>query len=144
MHRKILTNKLYHMKLFLLSMLLLTTFVMKSQNVKQSNPVYQLRIYEIFESNKKDFHMRFRDHAMRIMKKYNFNIKSIWESKSDKKTEFVYFLEWPDENTMKQAWAGFKSDKEWIEIKKEFTEKYGDVVGNIEDRILTKVDYSPN
>ena len=29
--------------------------------------VHQLRIYEIFDSNKQAFHERFRDHAMRIM-----------------------------------------------------------------------------
>ena len=34
-----------------------------------SSPVHQLRIYEIFESNKSAFHQRFRDHATRIMAK---------------------------------------------------------------------------
>jgi hypothetical protein len=131
------------MKLFLFTLLLVTTSIVRSQTVTQSTPVYQLRIYEIFENNKNHFHERFRDNAMRIMKKYNFKITSIWESKSDKKTEFVYFLEWQDEKTMKQAWEGFKTDKEWIEIKKQFTAKYGDVVGNVEDRVLNKVDYSP-
>ncbi|MCC9020533.1 NIPSNAP family protein [Flavobacterium lipolyticum] len=131
------------MKLFFSTLLLVTTFIVKSQTAASDKPVYQLRIYEIFESNKNQFHERFRDHAMRIMMKYNFKITSIWESKSDKKTEFVYFLEWPDETTMKKAWEGFKSDPEWIAIKKEFTAKYGNVVGNIEDRILTKTDYSP-
>lgn len=132
------------MKLFLLTLFLALTTVVKSQNTIQTTPVYQLRIYEIFETNKKVFHERFRDHAMRIMKKYNFKIVSIYESKSDKKVEFVYFLEWPDEKTMKQAWEQFKADKEWIDVKKEYTAKYGDVVGNVEDRVLMKVDYSPN
>lgn len=132
------------MKLFLLTLLLITTSIVKSQNTTQTSPVYQLRIYEIFENNKKIFHERFRDHAMRIMEKYNFKIMSIYESKSDKKTEFVYFLEWPNETVMKKAWADFKADKEWVEIKKQYTTKYGDVVGNVEDRVLAKVDYSPN
>lgn len=132
------------MKLFLLTLLLITTSIVKSQNTTQTSPVYQLRIYEIFENNKKIFHERFRDHAMRIMEKYNFKIMSIYESKSDKKTEFVYFLEWPNETVMKKAWADFKADKEWVEIKKQYTAKYGDVVGNVEDRVLAKVDYSPN
>ena len=132
------------MKLFFLTLLLITTSIVKSQNTTQTSPVYQLRIYEIFENNKKIFHERFRDHAMRIMEKYNFKIMSIYESKSDKKTEFVYFLEWPNETVMKKAWADFKADKEWIEIKKQYTAKYGGVVGNVEDRVLTKVDYSPN
>lgn len=131
------------MKRYFLILLLLTVFAVKAQKT-QTSPVFQLRIYEIFENNKKEFHERFKDHAMRIMKKYNFKIISIYESKSDKKTEFVYFLEWPNETTMKKAWEDFRKDQEWIDIKKQYTAKYGDVVGNVEDRVLTKVDYSPN
>ena len=63
---------------------------------EQQNVIHQLRIYEIFDSNKKAFHDRFRDHAMRIMAKYDFKIVATWESKKDNRTEFVYLLEWPD------------------------------------------------
>src|ERR1051325_7043650 len=59
--------------------------------------VHQLRIYEIFDNNKQAFHDRFRDHAMRIMAKYDFHIVSMWEAKNGTRTEFVYLLEWPDE-----------------------------------------------
>ncbi|MET3022204.1 NIPSNAP family protein [Flavobacterium hydatis] len=138
------------MKLLLLTLLLITTSVVKCQNTVAVStitgkvpPIYELRIYEIFENNKKNFHDRFRDQAMLIMKKYNFKISSIWESKSDKKTEFVYLLEWNDEATMKKAWEQFRADKEWIEIKKQTSAKFGDLIGSIEDRVLTKMDYSP-
>jgi hypothetical protein len=47
-----------------------------------ATPVHQLRIYEIFDHNKQAFHERFRDHAMRIMKKYDFNIVAMWEAKN--------------------------------------------------------------
>jgi hypothetical protein len=129
------------MKKHFFILVLLATFAVKAQN---TTPIYQLRVYEIFEKNKKDFHDRFRDQAMVIMKKYNFKITSIWESKSENKTEFVYLLEWPDEATMKKAWENFKSDKDWIEIKKQTSAKFGDLVGNVEDRTLIKVNYSPN
>lgn len=131
------------MKRYFLILLALIAFTVKGQN-KTPSPIYQLRVYEIFEKNKKDFHDRFRDHAMVIMKKYNFKINSIWESKSENKTEFVYLLEWPDEATMKKAWLDFRADKEWIEIKKQSSAKFGDLLGNIEDRMLIKTDYSPN
>ena len=138
------------MKLFLLTLFLLATSILKSQDTttafpdRKAKPVYQLRVYEIFENNKKGFHDRFRDHAMRIMEKYNFKISSIWESKSENKIEFIYLLEWPDEMTMKLAWEQFRADKEWIEIKKQTGAKFGELVGKIEDRILIKTDYSPN
>ena len=50
---------------------------------EQQSVIHQLRLYEIFDSNKKAFHDRFRDHAMRIMARYDFNILAMWESKKD-------------------------------------------------------------
>ena len=108
-----------------------------------ATPVHQLRIYEIFDHNKQAFHDRFRDHAMRIMKKYDFNIVAMWEVKNGARTEFVYLLEWPDEQTMKDRWAKFMADQEWSDIKKETGAKYGKLVGEIQDRTLHLTAYSP-
>lgn len=108
-----------------------------------SSPVHQLRIYEIFENNKAAFHVRFRDHAARIMAKYDFKIVSMWESRYADRTEFVYLLEWPDEQTMKSRWAAFMADEEWKRIKKETGAKHGQFVGDIEDRTLRLTEYSP-
>jgi hypothetical protein len=105
--------------------------------------VHQLRIYEIFDTNKKAFHDRFRDHAMRIMAKYDFKIVATWESKKDNRTEFVYLLEWPDKETMTDRWEKFLHDPEWIKIKKETGEINGPLVGEIQDRTLYLTDYSP-
>jgi NIPSNAP len=109
----------------------------------QPNVIHQLRIYEIFDGNKKAFHDRFRDHAMRIMAKYDFNIVATWESKKENRTEFVYLLEWPDKETMADRWDKFLHDEEWVKIKKETAEMYGDLVGEIQDRTLYPTDYSP-
>jgi NIPSNAP len=108
-----------------------------------AEPIQQLRIYEIFENNKQAFHERFRDHAMRIMKKYDFKILAMWEAKTNERTEFVYLLEWPDEATLKDRWAKFLADKEWIEIKKQTAAKYGQLVGKVEARTLIPTAYSP-
>jgi len=109
----------------------------------QQNVIHQLRIYEIFDNNKKAFHDRFRDHAMRIMAKYDFKIVATWESKKDNRTEFVYLLEWPDKETMTDRWEKFLRDQEWIKIKKETGEINGPLVGEIQDRSLYLTDYSP-
>jgi NIPSNAP protein len=110
---------------------------------EQQNVIHQLRIYEIFDGNKKAFQDRFRDHAMRIMAKYDFKIVATWESKKDNRTEFVYLLEWPNEETMTDRWDKFLDDQEWIKIKKETGEVYGPLVGEIQDRTLYPTDYSP-
>jgi hypothetical protein len=106
--------------------------------------IHQLRIYEIFDANKKAFHDRFRDHAMRIMAKYDFKIVATWESKKDNRTEFVYLLEWPDEETMNDRWEKFLGDPEWIKIKKETGVINGQLVGEIQARTLYLTDYSPH
>jgi NIPSNAP len=106
--------------------------------------VHQLRIYEIFEGNKRAFHDRFRDHAARIMAKYDFRIVAMWEAQTDQRTEFVYVLEWPDRATMADRWKKFMADEEWARIKKETAAAHGKLVGEIEDRTLELTDYSPS
>jgi hypothetical protein len=114
-----------------------------SRGAEQQGVIHQLRIYEIFDSNKKAFHDRFRDQAMRIMAQYDFKIVATWESKKDNRTEFVYLLQWPDRETMANRWEKFLRDQEWIKIKKETCEMYGPLVGDIQDRTLYLTDYSP-
>ena len=106
--------------------------------------IHQLRIYEIFEHNKAAFHDRFRDHAVRIMRTYGFDILAMWETKTDQRTEFVYLLLWTDEGKMREAWARFMADEEWKEIKRVTSAQYGDLVGAIEERVLRLTDYSPS
>jgi heme-degrading monooxygenase HmoA len=105
--------------------------------------IHQLRIYEIFEHNKTAFHTRFRDHAVRIMHRHGFEFLGLWEARTDRRTEFVYVLAWPDEAAKRAAWARFMSDDEWKEIKRVTSAQHGDLVGAIEDRVLVPADYSP-
>ena len=105
--------------------------------------IHQLRVYEIFEHNKAAFHARFRDHAIRLMQKYDFKIIAMWESRKPQRTEFVYLLTWPDEATKNVAWEKFMADEEWKEIKRVTRAQHGDLVGSIEDRTLWLTDYSP-
>jgi heme-degrading monooxygenase HmoA len=104
--------------------------------------IHQLRIYEIFETNKDAFHARFRDHAARIMERYGFDIVAMWEAKGPERTEFVYLRRWPDEQTKTRAWTAFMADLEWDDIKKA-TRDRGALVGKIQDRALLLTDYSP-
>ena len=106
--------------------------------------IHQLRIYEIFEHNKAAFHDRFRDHAARIMRTYGFEILAMWEAKTAQRTEFVYLLVWPNAATMRSAWSRFRADEEWKEIKRVTSAQHGDLVGEIEERVLMLTDYSPS
>ena len=124
-------------------LLSLSSSLVSARDVNPDQPVHQLRIYEIFEHNKQAFHERFRDHAMRIMAKYDFRIVAMWEAKGPERTEFVYLLEWPDERTLKDRWAKFMADEEWAEIKRRTGAQHGKLVGEIQDRTLRLTGYSP-
>jgi len=110
---------------------------------ERATMIEQLRIYEIFESNKDAFHARFRDHAARIMKTYGFDIAAMWEAKGKDRTEFIYVLRWPDEATMRQSWARFMQDAEWSAIKDSSAAEHGRMVGAIEERVMQRASYSP-
>lgn len=105
--------------------------------------VHQLRIYEIFEHNKAAFHARFRDHAARIMSRYGFKLVGMWEAQTERRIEFVYLLAWPDEAAMQAAWSAFRADQEWQDVKRATNAEHGDLVGEIEDRLLVPTSYAP-
>ena len=107
-------------------------------------PLQQLRIYEIPRTNEGVFHDRFRDHALRIMARHGFAVRSIWRSEHEGKVEFVYLLDWPDARAMKAAWAAFMADPEWAAIKKETGARHGRFVDAISDRTLEPVPWSPD
>lgn len=129
--------------IFVAALLFANVPQLASASEPQQRVIHQLRSYEIFESNKQAFHERFRDHAMRIMAKYDFKIIAQWEARHAGRTEFVYLLQWPDQATLTDRWARFMADPEWAAIKQRTAAQHGRLVGAIEDRVLTVQDYSP-
>ncbi len=103
----------------------------------------QLRIYEINRMNRDPFHERFRDHALRIMKKHGFDVIDMWESDAGEKLQFIYVLDWPDRATMESAWKAFLADAEWIDIKKRTAERHGEIVHEAKGQALERLAYSP-
>ena len=105
-------------------------------------PIHQLRIYTIPKESREAFHVRFKDHAMRIMAKHGFKIVSTWESQYNNKLEFVYLLEWESIKIKEESWKQFMADEEWIGIKKKTSNIT--YVEEISDRTLLLTDYTPN
>ncbi len=104
--------------------------------------IHQLRIYQIKPDLKTAFDTRFRKYAVRIMQSYGFNIKAMWFSESEGKTEFVYILEWSDKATLEKQWAAFMADSEWEEIKRKSREQYGEMVlAKLRDQVLESTDW---
>ncbi len=104
--------------------------------------INQLRIYTIPPDNKDHFLDRFRDHAARIMARYDFRILSMWTDERNSQVKFVYLLAWDDAADMDAGWSKFMADTEWSDIKKRTSEEQGDFVLGIEDLILTPCAFS--
>lgn len=136
-------NKILYLVLFISHIFINGVAVAQSTHQTAKAVVHQLRIYELFEHNKAAFHERFDKHAQRIMKNYGFQIVSMWETKNQEKTAFVYLLEWPDIETLQDSWKKFMDDEEWKEIKKQTAKEHGPLVGDIQDQILNPLYYSP-
>lgn len=118
-----------------------TTFLCSD---KDRSTLRELRIYDINRPNREPFHERFQDHAIRIMKKYKFNIVDMWESDTGDKLQLVYIVAWPDKATMDTRWKAFRADPEWAEIRKRSVEKHGDLLlANPHTQLITRVSYSP-
>ena len=105
--------------------------------------LYEVRIYETFNHNKKAFHDRFENHAMRIMKKYGIKVIGCWDDEIGDMQNFTYILQWKDLNTRQDAWAKFNADKEWTKIKRETTQEHGQLVKSTKNKILRPTNYSP-
>ena len=110
---------------------------------KNSGGIYQLRIYEVSPDKREIFHARFKDHALRIMARYGFEVIALWESTSVVNFEFVYLLRWTDAATMDRQWKAFLADEEWIEIKRQIVQRTGEPVVRVTSRVLDDVGYSP-
>jgi hypothetical protein len=108
-----------------------------------TTPIHQLRVYELFDNTKQASHARYRDHVMRLMARHGFKIVAAWESPRDGGTDLVYLLEWPDEKTMAERWAAFRADPEWVRIKSETESTERPLVGEIRERVLYPLEYSP-
>jgi len=108
-----------------------------------SRSIYQLRIYEVSADKRQIFRDRFKNHALRIMKRYGFNVVALWESDSVTNFEFIYLLRWPDAATMDGGWKRLAADDEWSQIKKRTASETGEPVLRVTGRVLDDVDYFP-
>jgi hypothetical protein len=113
------------------------------QPAAPATALYQLRVYQLFAPSKALFHKRFRDHAMRIMRRHGFDIAATWEGQRDGKPEFIYLLRWLDQAAKDRAWRAFMGDAEWQEIKAATVSPDAPIMDGIEDHAMALTEYSP-
>lgn len=105
--------------------------------------IYEMRTYEIPNNVRGVFQERFENKAMPLMNKHGFKVIGCWDEAIGDMQNFIYILEWPDMGARMTAWKAFNSDADWVQIKKEYAEKYGELVRKTSNRILSPTAYSP-
>jgi hypothetical protein len=102
--------------------------------------IYELRTYDIHPGKLNGIKARFRDHTMALFKTHGIEVTGFWERHDVE--QLVYVCKFENEDQMKQAWNGFRSDPDWIKAKEE-SERDGLLVSGVTSVVLHPTLGSP-
>ena len=116
---------------------------------KNSNKIYELRVYTTNEGKLDDLHSRFRDHTNKLFKKHGMELVAYWTpSDPGKKFPFkpentlIYVLAYPSKQAREKSWKGFIGDPEWKKVFAASRED-GPIVSKVQSCFMNPTDYSP-
>jgi len=86
---------------------------------------------------------RFRDHTLAFFEKYDIKPVAFFTPLiSDANNQLIFILEFRDLAHRESSWTAFMADEDWQKVLSE-SSKDGQVVVNIENKILAPTDFSP-
>ena len=104
--------------------------------------VFELRIYDIHPGKMADINARFRDHTMRLFKKHGIEVVDFWEHEAGDAGQLIYVCRFDDEAQLRQAWANFRADPEWLAARAK-SEERGPLTKHVTSVVMLRTDYSP-
>jgi len=86
---------------------------------KNSQHVYELRMYHVNEGKMDALIARFGDHTDAIFRRHNMKSIGFWRPQDEPYSQnlFVYILEHPSREEARKNWAAFQADPEWRKVK---------------------------
>ncbi len=110
---------------------------------KNSQHVYELRMYHVNEGKMDALIARFGDHTDAIFRRHNMKSIGFWhpEDATSSRNLFVYILEHPSRKEADENWAAFQADPEWQKVKAE-SEANGPLVDHIDRYFMDPTTYS--
>lgn len=106
--------------------------------------VYELRTYYTHPGRMAALNARFRDHTLGLFARHGIDVVGFWQPESGDHAEntLIYLLAFPNRAALDSAWAAFRADPEWNEVRTA-SERDGKIVDRIESVVMHPTDYSP-
>jgi len=106
--------------------------------------IFELRTYTASPGKLDALNARFRDHTTALFVKHGMTpVAFFTPAEGDRQGDtLVYILAFPDRASREKAWAEFRADPEWQQVKAA-SEANGSLTTKIESVIIRPTDYSP-
>ncbi len=110
---------------------------------KNSQHVYELRLYRVNEGKMDALIARFGDHTDAIFKRHNMKSIGFWRPQDEPYSQnlFVYILEHPSREEARKNWAEFQADPEWKKVKAD-SETNGALANHIDSYFMDPTSFS--
>ena len=110
---------------------------------KDSQHVYELRMYHVNEGKMDALIARFGDHTDAIFRRHNMKSIGFWRPEDAPYLQnlFVYILEHPSREEAGKNWAAFQADPEWRKVKAD-SETNGALAKHIDNYFMDPTSFS--
>jgi len=110
---------------------------------KNSQHVYELRLYRVNEGKMDALIARFGDHTDAIFRRHNMKSIGFWRPQDEPYSQnlFVYILEHPSREEARKNWAAFQADPEWKKVKAD-SETNGALASHIDSYFMDPTSFS--
>lgn len=103
-----------------------------------TSDIYQLRTYRVRKELWDVFTWRFKAKTVPIMDELGFEFVGSWTYSDAETVTFIYVLRWDTQEEMDQAWAAFRIDPRWLEVKQQVLEQHGEPVLSVESQLMAE------
>ena len=110
---------------------------------KNSQHVYELRMYHVNGGKMDALIARFGDHTDAIFRRHNMKSIGFWRPEDAPYSQnlFVYILEHPSREEARKNWAAFQADPEWKKVKAD-SELQGPLADHIDSYFMDPTSFS--
>ena len=110
---------------------------------KNSQHVYELRMYHVNEGKTDALIARFGDHTDAIFRRHNMKSIGFWRPEDAPYSQnlFVYILEHSSREEAQKNWAALQTDPEWKKVKAD-SETQGPLVDHIDSYFMDSTSFS--